>query len=258
MIQGSQEWHDFRRKGIGASEWASILGLSPYQTPLQLWRVKVGLDQQEIDNPAIYHGRKFEPKARACFELMSFKEYEPKVFQSEQHPYLYCSLDGWNVDDREILEIKCPGKNTLELAKNGQLPPHYYAQAQAQLYVSDGSRVLYFAFDPTIESGHIVTVVPDLVFLEQAVPKIISFWKLIQKKKEPPVTDRDYVPFPPEMEGICNMYRLQKFSGMFQDALRTRKRIIELMTHPRMKGFGITAYPSGSFTTIRFDDLTED
>ena len=44
------EWLKYRESGIGSSEVATIVGLNPFETPLQLWRRKVGLDAPKEEN----------------------------------------------------------------------------------------------------------------------------------------------------------------------------------------------------------------
>ncbi|MCB1614397.1 MAG: YqaJ viral recombinase family protein, partial [Pseudomonadales bacterium] len=40
-----EDWLDVRRRGIGASEAAAACGISPYQSPLELWLIKTGRDK---------------------------------------------------------------------------------------------------------------------------------------------------------------------------------------------------------------------
>lgn len=59
----TKEWHDFRKNGIGASEVASVMGLSPYApTVTQIWRDKVGLSEPaDLRNPHVLMGGEIEP-----------------------------------------------------------------------------------------------------------------------------------------------------------------------------------------------------
>lgn len=43
LKHNSPEWLAFRRKGIGASDAAAVLGLSKWTTNVELWEEKVGL-----------------------------------------------------------------------------------------------------------------------------------------------------------------------------------------------------------------------
>ena len=39
----SPEWYELRKSGIGGSDAAAILGLSPWKTNVDLWEEKVGI-----------------------------------------------------------------------------------------------------------------------------------------------------------------------------------------------------------------------
>lgn len=56
----SPEWHEQRRHTLGASEVAAVLGLSRFQTPLGVYRTKMGAPH-EIPENLSYFGRAMEP-----------------------------------------------------------------------------------------------------------------------------------------------------------------------------------------------------
>ena len=56
LVQGSLEWREFRKRKIGASDAPSVMGVG-FLTPLQLWRIKVGLEPEKVPNSA---GRRFK------------------------------------------------------------------------------------------------------------------------------------------------------------------------------------------------------
>lgn len=60
LIQGSPEWHARRAKYRNASETLAVMGLSPWQTPLQLWEQRTGRTQS-IVNAAMARGTQLEP-----------------------------------------------------------------------------------------------------------------------------------------------------------------------------------------------------
>ncbi len=240
LVQNTASWLDWRRGGIGSSDVAAVLNLSPYQTPYELWRIKVGLDEQNVDNLFTYRGSKFEPAARAHFELMNDKDYSAKTFQSQDHPYMRVSLDGWNVEEREVLEIKCPGKSTLEMAKEGKVPAHYAAQIQYQLYVADGKRCFYYPYDVEAKAAYPVIVLPDEAFMADMVPKVINFWKLVQRKQPPALTDEDWHPIPDSMMKLCELWKME-YKMDKRAATKTRERIMTQINKPKMRGFGVKA-----------------
>lgn len=228
------DWHTWRGGGIGSSDVAAILGLSPYTTKLELWRQKTGRAERVLENDAMYRGTKFEPKARASFELETMEDYPPRYFQSEQFPFMRVSLDGWNEESRTILEIKCPGKETLRLAREEKkLPEHYEAQVQYQLFVANASKAIYWAFDPESEKGYRVDVEPNLDFIQKMIKEVVSFWVSILIDEEPAPGPRDYVDFPEDMQKMVEMFKQSLKSKVYRDMILLR------MPHTRARGWGL-------------------
>ena len=60
-------WLDVRRQGIGSSDAAAAVGVSPYQSQLELWLIKTGRDQHlpKVDpndeGSPLYWGTLLEP-----------------------------------------------------------------------------------------------------------------------------------------------------------------------------------------------------
>lgn len=68
LVQGSSAWLEYRRSMRNPSETASVLGISPWVTPYQLWLLKTGRREQVV-NAAILNGTALEPEARRACEL---------------------------------------------------------------------------------------------------------------------------------------------------------------------------------------------
>ena len=58
---GSEQWHAARANGIGGSEIAAVLGLSPYESRFSLWHRKKGLIAPVEENDVMYWGTALEP-----------------------------------------------------------------------------------------------------------------------------------------------------------------------------------------------------
>lgn len=65
---GSPEWHQARANGIGGSEIAAVVGLSPYESAFSLWHRKAGNVGPAEENPQMYWGTLLEPVIRAEFQ----------------------------------------------------------------------------------------------------------------------------------------------------------------------------------------------
>ena len=65
LVQGSEQWLAHRRGLRNASESAAVLGISPWCTPYQLWLLKTGRAEPNV-NVAMRRGTALEPAARAA------------------------------------------------------------------------------------------------------------------------------------------------------------------------------------------------
>lgn len=143
LEQGSKEWLDFRDKKIGASDVPIILGISPYSTPLELWKRKIGFSPALELNFAMKFGRDNESRVRELMNIALDEHFEPVVVQHEKEDWAIASLDGISKDLTKIIEIKCCGFADHELAKQSIVPEKYFPQVQWQMFVT-GCRELYY------------------------------------------------------------------------------------------------------------------
>lgn len=181
--QNTPEWREWRKSKIGASDAAAILGISPWTTPLELYEEKLGLRPQKDLTAAMARGMKLEERARVEYERISGELVFPQVVV---HPHFYwciASLDGISLNKKHIVEIKCPNKFTHELASKGQVPPHYYAQLQHQLFVTGLNTVDYFSFDG--ENGFLVVVDRDDLFIENMIKEEMKFLECLLTNTPP-------------------------------------------------------------------------
>lgn len=174
MDQRTTDWHKWRALGIGASEAAAIMGVSPYMTIVDLYEQKVGLKPGFKGNWATERGNLLEPKARADYELRHEIEAPPALVVHSKYDYLRASLDGYNPERGIVLEIKCPGEKDHKLALEGKVPVHYYPQVQHQLMVTAAQIGHYYSFKG--ERGVLVEVKPDWDYMQELLRKEIEFW----------------------------------------------------------------------------------
>jgi putative phage-type endonuclease len=133
--QGSPEWHEMRRTKIGSSDAPSIMGVG-YKSRAKLmeekWKPTMG-----YTNANMQRGKDVEPLARAMVSKLRGTTYQPVVAQSSEIEWQMASLDGW--DGFEFTEIKCPGDETFQKVKNGDIPMDYYWQIQHECCVMNTS-----------------------------------------------------------------------------------------------------------------------
>ena len=73
------EWLEVRRQGIGSSDCAAACGLNPYMSMLELWMIKTGRVQQNVENESeghapMYWGKQLEPFV-AEYEILHYSEF---------------------------------------------------------------------------------------------------------------------------------------------------------------------------------------
>lgn len=189
LNQGSEDWHKFRANHIGASNAPIIMGDSPWTTPYQLWREKLGLEESKKPNAAMQRGLDLESLAREDFIKEVGIDVKPAVFKLEGTPFS-CSLDGISDDMKTIVEIKCPGKFDHDLALNGEIPKHYWAQLQHQMYVIGVQLMYYFSY--TDYGSAIVQVVRDNEYIDRMMAAELEFWSCVTNLEPPDLTERDF------------------------------------------------------------------
>jgi putative phage-type endonuclease len=85
---GSPEWHAARRNGVGGSEIAAVMGLSPYESRFSLWHRKQGMVGPVEESQPMYWGKRHEPTICAEFALRhpEFRVEASPTFQSLERP----------------------------------------------------------------------------------------------------------------------------------------------------------------------------
>jgi len=177
--QGSQEWLDWRKAKITASDASVILRTNKYSNPRTLWEEKMDLISPKRPNKHMERGRTLEPVARNLFIQQTGVHVEPLVVEHDDLYWMGASLDG--IDDSEdiIVEIKCPmiGGHLGSLIF-GEILPMYRAQMQHALYVT-GARICYYVTynEQWEEKMSIQEVTPDEGFIQHLVEAETTFYK---------------------------------------------------------------------------------
>lgn len=69
LVQGTPEWHEWRRQHLTASDIPSILGDAEFSTPLEVWKVKTKRAKEKESNYVMQRGTEKEPLVRALYAL---------------------------------------------------------------------------------------------------------------------------------------------------------------------------------------------
>ena len=92
-----EEWLDIRQQGIGSSDAAVAVGLSPYKSALSLWLEKTGRKQPEdlSAKEAVLWGTVLEPVLASVYAERTGRKVRRvnAVLQHPEYPYLLANLD---------------------------------------------------------------------------------------------------------------------------------------------------------------------
>ncbi len=146
-------WLAERRLGIGASDVASIIGLSPWTSRYSLWADKAGLLPDDGTGTEVMEfGTRAEPMLAGYFTdrtgLYVAGEQMQRVHP--EHGWMRCSLDGLafdHPDTRDVLSARAAVefKTTSDTpdAWADQVPVHYAAQATWTSIVTGFDTVMF-------------------------------------------------------------------------------------------------------------------
>lgn len=185
-------------QGIGGSEAAAIVGVSPWLTAIELWRLKTGQAQAKdlSDNEAVQRGVAMEPAIREFFKALHptwTVEHHPYdiLYQSER-PFIFATLDGEITDDvgrRRVLEVKTGTTLKWNEWKDG-VPTHYEMQGLHQL-LATGFEIVNFIALLYRQNGDMEIVEreiwredfeDDIALLAE---KEKDFWRSVQERRPP-------------------------------------------------------------------------
>lgn len=185
LVQGSDAWISWREKGIGSSEIATIMGLNPYRTREDLLLEKTGQKPREdLSNKyVVKRGTALEPIARNLFNETTNSNFTPVIFQSEEHPFMKYSSDGFDETKDQVIEIKCMGAKNHNKVLIDKTPIDYYVpQIQWALMISGCKSCHFISYNPEFEENLIsINVLPNHAFFVQMKEAALKFWDEVQE-----------------------------------------------------------------------------
>ena len=179
--QRSQEWLDLRENMITASDAASAIGESRYESEDAFVKKKV-LRTKWAGNAATEHGTRLEPFVRDLYDAKyNRKSHEIGLVQHREYPWLGASPDGVT-EDGILVEIKCPLSRKIE----AKVPKHYWPQVQLQLEITDLEECDFVQYRPAKNESSeaefvVVRVQRDREWFAKALPVLERVWQRVLK-----------------------------------------------------------------------------
>ena len=131
------QWLAEREKGIGASDVAAILGLSPFESAYSLWLKKTHQVEQEPENVAMKMGHLLEPIVADLWEEATGEKVIKAsaadiIYVHPEYDFLRATPDRVVRGRKKILECK----STVTAIDEDDIPNHWITQVIYQQYVT--------------------------------------------------------------------------------------------------------------------------
>ncbi|MBN2864942.1 MAG: YqaJ viral recombinase family protein [Thiotrichales bacterium] len=169
VIQGSQEWHEFRKENYPASEAPAMMNVGKYDpgTRGELTLVRLGVRNIEVTDyqQMIFDkGHYTEACARPIVEKLlgePLSNVTGRIVVKGLKKGVSASLDGLTFDFSMAFEHKQWNEELAEAVRNKDLPPAYYWQLEQQLLVSGAKKVIFVTSDSfRVQEGEDHTAYP--------------------------------------------------------------------------------------------------
>lgn len=197
-----QEWLEARTEGIGGSDVACVLGLSPYKSSAEVFYEKVLRITDAVENEAMHWGNALEDliadrwqywagSVESYLENYSQERVVRKVrrrnaiISNSDYPQLLANVDRmFNTADgnKAVLEIKTISGYVADQWENG-IPPAYLCQLQTYLMVTEAK----YGEVALLRDGRFLNVIPFEInnnLAQRIADETGAMWNNITKARE--------------------------------------------------------------------------
>lgn len=184
MTTDRAAWLEERKKGIGGSDVAGILGLSKWSTPYSIYADKRGESEQTETNVDMLIGTMVEPWLFDEYKRVTGLDVQKvsNILYDAEYPFLLANVDGL-LDDR-VVEFKT-ARDDSEWGDPGtdQCPASYVLQVQHYMRVANRPMCDLGVLFKNSRTPEIVLyrIERDDDLLALIVPKLVEFWRCVQE-----------------------------------------------------------------------------
>lgn len=263
-MKQSEKWHADRQKGLGGSDIAAALGVSPWKSQLELWGEKTGLAPSTFEgNQYTYWGSAIEPLLANRYmedhraENVSLDTNMASVTHKD-HTWARANIDGLILNVKGKPDGIWEGKTASRRFE--EVPVHYQLQVQHYMWVYD----LDYAIISVLFSGNDYAefrIERDSAYATEIVPQLVEFWERVEAKLPvfEPVSMSD-MKILLDIDPVENVADLPNESGMLTLAWsiqdQTEKKDNAEAALKRLKAALMKEMKDEGFKTIRYDGKT--
>ena len=183
------EWLEYRRKGLGGSDAAAILGLNPWKTAMDVWLEKTGelTEDESQDNEKMYWGTALEDVVAREFMTRTGLKVRRRnaILQHRKHRFMIANVDRLVIGHKAGLECKTAGQYSADDWAMG-VPEYYIPQVQHYMAVT-GYKAWYVAVLIGGQEFKYYKIARDDYFIRQLIEAETEFWNLVETRIPPPI-----------------------------------------------------------------------
>ena len=192
------EWHKWRRLGIGGSDASAVAGLNRWRGPIEVWMEKMGkLEPRELGEAA-YWGTTLEDIVAKEFAKRSGLKVQKRnaILRHPKYEFMLANLDRVINDSEKgkgILECKTAGEYSKSEWDDGNIPEEYALQVHHYLAVTGYS----FARIAVLIGGNkfeVRDIERDEEIIDYLVKIESDFWQLVREGRQPELNEMSVNP----------------------------------------------------------------
>lgn len=180
------EWEEERRNSVGASEVAAVMGLDPWQTALDVFKSKQGVDRH-FDPLLAWIGHRDEPTISEWIEKFSGLNLDlcdGFMARRTDYPFIHASFDRITADGIPV-QLKTAHEYTSHKWEEG-IPTQYRIQVQTEMLVSGAPRALLVVRIGARDFRAIWEPRDDKFINGHLIPAVSGFWVNVEAGVAPP------------------------------------------------------------------------
>lgn len=188
-IVNREQWLADRRKGIGGSDVAAILGLNPWRSPFDVYLEKIDeAPPREVGEAAYWGGVLEDVVSREFAKRTGLKvQRRNALLQHPEHEFMVASLDREIVaKPRGVLEAKTTSAWNRDEWGDDKAPDAYVLQVMHYLAVT-GYTYGYLAVLIGGNNFRMARVDRDEELIAYLIEREAEFWRRIETRTPPPV-----------------------------------------------------------------------
>lgn len=182
------EWLEHRRRSVGGSDAAAIVGLNGWASPYSVWAEKTGRLPPKEDNEAMRQGRDLEGYVASRWEEATGKHVRRRnaILTNSAYPFAHANIDRDVVGENAGLECKTTSILRLREFRGGEYPAAYYAQCVHYMAVTGAER-WYLGVLVLNQGFYCFEIERDQAEIDALMAAEAAFWRYVEEDTPPPV-----------------------------------------------------------------------